>query len=267
MEPGIVLRKVSKRFSLAQPGGRALKHRLISRLHKSDQNVVAGVDLPREIWALKDVSLETVSGGGLGIIGPNGAGKSTLLRVMAGILVPSEGTVMRQGRIATVMGRGLGFHDELTGEENLYLNASLFGLSRREIEDHYEQIVAFSELGSQIELPLKWYSSGMRARLGFAIAFHVPAEIYLLDETLAAGDARFRKKCFEHLLDLKEQRRTIVCVTHSLEMIRELCEQALLLVNGQVRAFGDSEGVLQQYEPSPEGQSRALAGSERKRKR
>ena len=243
----VVLDRVSKRFSLDRPDAQSLKDRVLRLFGGTPQSAEAPRGL-REIWALREVSLEVEPGETLGIIGPNGAGKSTLLRVMAGILPPTEGRVLRRGRPTAVMGKGLGFHPELTGEENLYLNASLFGLSRTEIRRLHPRIVEFSELGPWIRMPLKWYSSGMQARLAFAIAFHIPADLFLIDEALSAGDAHFREKCFRHLLGIKERGSTIVLVTHSERTLQQMCDRALLLVDGRVQALGDPKEVLSQYE-------------------
>lgn len=247
MKVALSLQKVSKRFLFRYPGGKRLKDQLISRLRGDHLSFI------REIWALWEVDLEVEAGTAVGIIGPNGAGKSTLLRIMAGILAPTSGTVIRHGRVATVMGRGIGFSNELTGEENLYLNAALFGMSRQEIEKCFKEIVEFSELGARLSLPIKWYSSGMRARLAFAIAFHVPAEIFVIDEALTAGDADFRRKCLNHLLRLKKKGHTIVCTSHSLPLLRDLCDRVVLLVEGEIRADGPPEAVLSLYERSPKG--------------
>lgn len=242
MKVALSLQKVSKRFLFRYPGGKRLKDQLISRLRGDHLSFI------REIWALWEVDLEVEAGTAVGIIGPNGAGKSTLLRIMAGILAPTSGTVIRHGRVATVMGRGIGFSNELTGEENLYLNAALFGMSRQEIEKCFKEIVEFSELGARLSLPIKWYSSGMRARLAFAIAFHVPAEIFVVDEALTAGDISFKDKCINRLKELKRSGKTIVCASHSTGTLQELCDRVVLLLSGRIEAMGSPDEVLSRYE-------------------
>jgi ABC-2 type transport system ATP-binding protein len=237
----IELRRVSKVFRLRHNAARSLKVRLIGLYNRRHRERV------EEFWALREVDLTVRPGECLGLIGPNGSGKSTLLRVMAGILPPTTGEVVVRGRVAPMIELGVGFHPDLTGEENIYLNASLFGLSRRDTEAVYRDVVAFSELGRFIDQPVKSYSSGMYMRLGFSIAVHLTADILLIDEILAVGDEAFQQKCLKRMAEFRERGTTIVLVSHSLGMIEEMCDRACLLARGRLEADGDPEKVVARY--------------------
>ncbi len=200
-----------------------------------------------EFWALKDLDLTVRRGETLGIIGRNGSGKSTLLRMLAGITPPTEGSVACSGKISTLLELGAGFQQELTGLENIFLNATILGLRRREIEKKMKQIVEFAELGDFIDTQLKVYSSGMYVRLGFAIAIHVDFDILLVDEILAVGDAPFQRKCMERIEGFRKQGRTIVIVTHSMDTVRGMCDRAIWLEDGRVEFSGPAGSVVDMY--------------------
>lgn len=206
-----------------------------------------------EFWALKDVSFSVEKGDRVGILGLNGAGKSTLLKVIAGVFKPTEGTVKKSGKVAPLIELGAGFESEYTGAENIYLNGALLGYSREFIEEKYNEIVTFSELGEFIDVPVKNYSSGMRARLGFSIATTVSPEILILDEVLSVGDAKFRKKSEKKIMDMFDEGVTVLFVSHSLEQVRRLCNKAMILDHGKLIAYGDIEEVADYYETMLDG--------------
>src|SRR5213596_2731594 len=186
-------------------------------------------------WALRDVSVDIDAGHTMGLLGPNGAGKTTLLKVIAGILRPTEGRVVTRGRIATLLALGAGFHAELTGRENVYLNASILGLSRQQIDRLFDDIVGFAELEDFIDTQVKFYSSGMYVRLGFAVAVHVDPAILLVDEVLAVGDIAFQSKCLRKVESFQGEGRTIVLVTHAPDLVLRVCDEAIMLEHGGVK--------------------------------
>ena len=199
-------------------------------------------------WALHDVSLEVAPGEVIGLIGPNGAGKSTLLKLLARVTLPTEGRIELRGRMATLLEVGTGFHPELTGRENVFLNGAILGLRRQEIERRFDEIVAFSGVEAFIDTPVKRYSSGMFVRLGFAVAAHLDAEIMLVDEVLAVGDAGFQRKCLNKIHDLTVQEgRTIVFVSHNLAWVERLCDRVFLIEHGTVGAAGPVAKVIAGY--------------------
>ena len=200
-----------------------------------------------EFWSLNDVSVEIEEGTVYGLIGHNGCGKSTLLRMMAGIYKPTKGTVRTEGRISALLELGAGFHPELTGRENVYLNASILGLPHKETDRLFDDIVAFSGLESFIDSPVKHYSSGMFVRLGFSVAVHVNPQILLIDEVIAVGDEEFQRRCFEHLASLRNRGVTIVLVTHSLPIVQTMCDRATWIDHGVVQATGNAIDVVGQY--------------------
>lgn len=233
--------------------GLSLRYRLVKERPKTLQEYVIrllkGKRLEHEgFWALRNVSLEVKKGETLGIIGPNGAGKSTLLKVVARVLKPTEGFVTVKGRIAPLIELGAGFDMELTGVENVYLNASILGLRRQEIRERFASIVNFSELGDFIYSPLKSYSSGMVARLGFSIATEVEPDILIIDEVLAVGDERFRRKCDERIKRFRDRGTTILFVSHNMNEIKRLCDNVLWLDHGMPRMYGDPESVTEEYQ-------------------
>ena len=201
----------------------------------------------REIEALRDVSFDIAHGSVLGVVGVNGAGKSTLMRTIAGIVPPTRGRVEVNGRVSTLLALGVGFNGRLTGRENVVLGGLAAGFTRDEIEARYQEIAEFAELGEFMDMPMRTYSSGMYGRLAFSVAVHTDPDILLIDEALAAGDARFKRKSFERIRELCEQARTILIVSHALRSIRELCTEAIWLQNGQVAMWDDAAAVVGAY--------------------
>ena len=207
----------------------------------------AATHVSQEIWALRDLDLEVKSGQALGIIGRNGAGKSTLLKILSHITEPTEGRAEIRGRVASLLEVGTGFHGELTGRENIQLNGAILGMTRAEIKRKFDDIVDFSEIGRFLDTPVKRYSSGMYVRLAFAVAAHLEPEILVVDEVLAVGDANFQKKCLGKMEDVAGQGRTVLFVSHNLNVIRTLCPRAVLLEGGRIKADGPAHEVLQGY--------------------
>ena len=200
-----------------------------------------------EFWAVRDASLAVKGGSTFGIVGPNGSGKSTLLKCLAGVLVPDKGAVTVRGRFSALLELGAGFHPDLTGRENISLNGAILGMSRREILQKLDQIVEFSGLERFIDSPVKNYSSGMVVRLGFAIAINVDPEILLIDEVLAVGDESFQQRCFEKIISLRNDGRTIVLVSHGLSQVAQLCQEVAWIEGGQIRDIGRGLDVVQRY--------------------
>ncbi len=232
---------VSVRYLLTREKPKTLQEYLIQRL-KGRKTI------REDFWALRDISIDVAQGEALGIIGSNGAGKSTLLKVIAGVLKPTEGLVSVNGKIAPLIELGAGFDMELTGAENIYLNASILGLSRKEIGRKFRDIVVFSELGEFIYSPLKSYSSGMVARLGFSIATEVDPAVLIIDEILAVGDEHFRKKCNERIREFKEKGTTMLLVSHNMNDIEKLCSKVMWLDHGQIHEAGaDVAGTIKRY--------------------
>ena len=198
-------------------------------------------------WALKDVSFDVKQGEVVGIIGRNGAGKSTLLKILCRITEPTTGRVGIRGRVASLLEVGTGFHPDLSGRENIYLNGAVLGMKRREIERHFDEIVTFAEVEKFIDTAVKRYSSGMYVRLAFAVAAHLNPEILLVDEVLAVGDASFQRKCLGKMNEVTRSGRTVLLVTHNLSVIPQLCERAVLLRHGRVAACGPAQEVLDSY--------------------
>ena len=201
-----------------------------------------------EFWALRDVSFELEAGDRLGILGFNGAGKSTLLKVIAGVFKPSEGKVERKGVLAPLIELGAGFDPQYTGKENIYLYGACLGYSHKFIDEKLEEIIDFSELREFIDVPLKNYSSGMKARLGFAIATIVEPDMLILDEVLSVGDAKFKKKSEDRLMKLMEKGVTVLFVSHNTEQVQRICNKAIILEKGKIICSGDVEKVTKEYE-------------------
>ena len=198
-------------------------------------------------WALNDVSFEIPKGSTFGIIGTNGSGKSTLLKCLTGILTPDKGSITINGEIAALLELGAGFHPELSGRENIFLNGAILGMTRKQIEDRYDEIVAFSELERFIDTPVKNYSSGMTVRLGFAIAINVNPEVLIIDEVLAVGDTNFQQKCREKIEDFRQQGKTIILVSHGLADVANICDEVLWLDNGITRKVGKAVDIVSRY--------------------
>lgn len=233
----VVVDNVSKKFRLYAERPPSLKHKLLS----------SSKGKPRDHWALKNVSLEVPEGSMYALIGHNGSGKSTLLRMIAGIYKPTSGTITTNGRISALLELGAGFHPDLTGRENVYLNASLMGLSRKEIDGVMESIIDFSGVEAFIDNPVKHYSSGMYVRLGFAVAVHVNPKILIIDEVIAVGDEQFQRKCMDHLYSLRKEGVTIIVVTHATGLVRSMCDRALWLDHGVPMLEGTAIDVTNAY--------------------
>jgi ABC-type polysaccharide/polyol phosphate transport system ATPase subunit len=217
------------------------------RSHTLKEKVLSRRTRYREFWALKDINLEVPEGSTLGIVGPNGSGKSTLLKTMARILTPNRGTVTVNGRMSSLLELGTGFHPDLTGRENLFLGGSLLGHSRRDVERLFDDIVDFAGIGRFIDMPVKNYSSGMYARLAFSLAISVDPEILLLDEVLSVGDESFQRRCFERMAEFREDGRTVVFVSHSLDAVQMLCTRGAWIEDGVIREVGDAPKVIASY--------------------
>jgi ABC-type polysaccharide/polyol phosphate transport system ATPase subunit len=225
---------VSKRFVIRKD--KSLKERIVnfgrSRRHKDD------------FWALRDITLDIPAGSSVGLVGANGSGKSTLLKVIGGIIQPNDGEVVRRGRLAALLELGAGFHPDLTGRENVYLNASILGLSQKQTDEYFDSIVEFSEIADFIDTQVKFYSSGMYVRLAFAIAVHVDPDILLIDEVLAVGDEPFQQKCMDKIREFQRDGRTIVFVSHSAAQVEDLCDRVVVLSHGRVVFDGETtEGI------------------------
>jgi ABC-type polysaccharide/polyol phosphate transport system ATPase subunit len=197
--------------------------------------------------ALHNISFTLGRGESLGVIGRNGAGKSTLLKLVAGVLDPDDGVVQVDGRVAALMDLGVGFHPELTGEENIRFSAAMLGFGRHELKDYTEKIIAFAELGDFIKRPIKTYSSGMSVRLAFAVAVHVDPDVLIIDEVLSVGDLRFQAKCIDKIVNFKNRGKTILFVSHALPQVSQLCDRALWLEQGRVLFEGAADEVVQAY--------------------
>lgn len=202
----------------------------------------------REIfWALKNVSFDVSPGEIVGVMGPNGAGKTTILKLASNVTEPTSGEFEVRGRVVPLIELNAGFHTELSGRENVYMNASILGLSRREIKKKFDDIVAFAGLEAFIDQPIKKYSSGMFARLGFSVAIHAEPEVLLVDEVLAVGDAEYQKKCVGKILDFKKKGAAVLFVSHSMRLIEELCSRVILLKKGEIAYAGPVQGISEQY--------------------
>lgn len=212
--------------------------------------LVKGQLLFQEFWALRHISFELEKGDSLGIVGLNGSGKSTLLKVIAGVLKPTDGHIYTGGSIAPMLELGAGFDDDLSAEENVYLNGAILGYSRSYMAEKYEQILAFAELEDFTQIPLKNFSSGMKARLGFAIATMNVPDILILDEVLSVGDHKFQEKSFGRVQEILDSGATVLFVSHSAEQVRKICTKALWLSGGEIKMYADAQSVCTEYERS-----------------
>jgi ABC-2 type transport system ATP-binding protein len=233
--PAIEVHDVSKRFRIYREKPTSLKQRLLTSRSRAE-----------DFWALRDVALEVGEGSTFGLIGHNGSGKTTLLKCVAGILRPTSGAILQRGRLAALLELGAGFHPELTGRENVYLNASFLGLSRKQTDAAFDDIVAFAELERFIDTEVKFYSSGMLVRLGFAVAVYVEPDVLLIDEVLAVGDEAFQAKCLNRVREFQREGRTIVLVTHALDTVTEICDRAAMLHHGELHAIGMPAEVVRE---------------------
>lgn len=249
MDPVIEVKHVSKSFTIDhRPLYETFRDTLAGWWRKPYQALRGRGEISHEkFWALKDVSFSVEPGERVGIIGRNGAGKSTLLKIMSQITYPTAGQIHLRGRVASLLEVGTGFHAELTGRENIYLNGSILGMKQSEIRSKFDEIVSFAEIGKFLDTPVKRYSSGMYVRLAFAVAAHLEPEILLVDEVLAVGDMAFQKKCLGKMQDISRSGRTILFVSHNLGAIKQLCSTAILLDQGVMRARGEAKDVIEQY--------------------
>lgn len=242
MKPILEIKNISKKFRIQHGNQRYLS------LRDSISNVFTSkYDKKEDFWALKDICFDVYPGDCIGIVGKNGAGKSTLLKILSKITPPTSGSIISRGRIASLLEVGTGFHPELTGRENVYLNGSIMGLRKSEIDKQFDAIVDFSGVEKFLGTPLKNYSSGMQLRLAFAVAAHLEPEILIIDEVLAVGDAEFQKKCMGKMNDVSKSGRTILFVSHNMGALKKLCTKGVLLEKGGVTALGDIEEIAYKY--------------------
>jgi ABC-2 type transport system ATP-binding protein len=236
-ENSIEVTNITKSFKVYLDKGSTLKEKVLFRNRRKYEK--------REV--LKGISFAVKKGTGVGLIGQNGCGKSTTLKLLTKIMYPDTGKIEMLGRVSSLIELGAGFHPDMSGRENIYINASIFGLSRTEINEKLESIIMFSELGDYIDNPIRTYSSGMYMRLAFSVAIHVDADILLIDEILAVGDVAFQDKCFEKLKEIKRNGTTIVIVSHSLNQIEEICEESIWIKEGLIQMKGEPRVVHEQY--------------------
>lgn len=258
MTPAIEVENLSKRYviyhenqgaysTIVDSVTRGVKKMWQSCLHPLRKRKTPPSRSSEEFWALKGVNLSLMQGDRIGILGKNGAGKSTLLKILSRIVEPSQGKLKIRGRMASLLEVGTGFHPELTGRENIFLNGAILGMGRHEIRKKFDEIVAFSEVSRFLDTPVKYYSSGMYARLGFAIAAHLDPDILIVDEVLAVGDAPFQAKCLAKMQDQSQAGRTVIFVSHNTAAILQLCNKGVVLESGMVKASGDIEPCVDAY--------------------
>ena len=257
----IKIENLKKRYMLGAIGGRTLNAELQSwwarKRGKEDPNTQIGQDTSRygeTFWALNGINLEIKKGEAVGIIGANGAGKSTLLKILSRVTAPTEGDVWIDGRVASMLEVGTGFHGELTGRENIYMNGAILGMTRKEVDAKIESIIDFSECRQFIDTPVKRYSSGMYVKLAFAVASHLDAEIMVMDEVLAVGDMKFQKKCLGKMGDEAKGGKTVLYVSHNMATIRKLCNRCIVLQNGRIIFCGDVEKAIDVYMDNASGE-------------
>ena len=236
-EDRIIVEHVYKSFNIYMDKANSLKEKLLfwNRNKKEKREV------------LKDINLTIKNGEAVGLIGVNGSGKSTLLKLMTKIIYPNQGKITTNGKLTSLLELGAGFHPDFSGRENIYFNASIFGLTRKKIDERLDKIIEFSELGSYIDNPVRTYSSGMYMRLAFAVAINVDADILLVDEVLAVGDQHFQDKCIAKMKEVKEEGKTMVFVTHSLSTVKDFCNRAIWLSNGEIKMDGEPDTVIDKY--------------------
>ena len=233
----IEVRNITKKFKIYYDKGKMLKEKVLFWKRNRYE----------EHWVLNGISFEIKKGESVGLIGHNGCGKSTTLKILTGIMYPDSGIVELKGRVSSLLELGAGFHPDMSGRENIYINASIFGLSKKEIDRRIHDIIEFSELGDYIDNPVRTYSSGMYMRLAFSVAINVDADILLIDEILAVGDVNFQAKCFNKLMEIKKRGTTIVLVSHSTDQIEQICERSIWIHEGKIRADGEPRDVHKQY--------------------
>jgi lipopolysaccharide transport system ATP-binding protein len=243
--PAITVEKVSKQFRLGHAQGGMLREALVNSFQSAWKKREA--DERKTLWALRDIDFQVSAGEVLGIVGRNGAGKSTLLKILSRITRPTSGSIRVRGKVASLLEVGTGFHEELTGRENVYLSGCILGMSKKRIDSKLDEIVAFSEIETFIDTPIKHYSSGMKMRLGFAVAANLESEILIVDEVLAVGDGQFQRKCLQAMSDLHSSGRTVLFVSHNLAAVTSLCSRAIWIERGQMREDGRPSDVIKSY--------------------
>ena len=256
MKPVITVEGISKRYMLGAIDRHTFRDEMLYRWHRlrgrNPAEFLGKVNRPDqqgrgEFWALKDVSFSVDQGEVVGLIGGNGAGKSTMLKILTRITEPTSGRAMIRGRVGSLLEVGTGFHPELTGRENIYMNGAILGMKTREIDTKFDEIADFSGVEKFIDTPVKRYSSGMYVRLAFAVAAHLEPEVLLIDEVLAVGDAAFQKKCLGKMGEIARGGRTILFVSHNTKAVRDLCTRCVWFENGQIRKMGDTDGIVSEY--------------------
>lgn len=237
-EDKIIVENVTKSFNVYYDRANTVKERLLFLFtrNKKEKRTV-----------LKNINIKIKEGECVALIGTNGSGKSTLLKLMTKIIYPNEGKILTNGKLTSLLELGAGFHPDFSGRENIYFNASIFGLTRKEIDNRLNDIIEFSELGTFIDNPVRTYSSGMYMRLAFSVAINVDADILLIDEILSVGDEHFQNKCFEKMKELREQGKTMVFVTHSMQSVKNLCDRAIWLKDGEIKMDGKTDEVVEEY--------------------
>ena len=254
----IKVENLFKQYQLGQVSTGTISHDLNRWFHKirgkeDPYEIITGENAREEkgtsnyVWALKDINFDVKQGEVLGIIGRNGAGKSTLLKILSKVTSPTKGTIKIRGRIASLLEVGTGFHPELTGRENIFLNGAILGMTKAEIRSKFDEIVAFSGVEKYIDTPVKRYSSGMYVRLAFAVAAHLEPEILIVDEVLAVGDAEFQKKCLGKMKDVSNQGRTVIFVSHNLVAVKSLCQRGILMERGGITFMGSADETVEHY--------------------
>jgi lipopolysaccharide transport system ATP-binding protein len=251
MKPIVKVEGVSKQFRIQRGASFAryptLRESLVRRLRSAFTRSGNNGTGESTLWALKDASFEVMPGEVMGIIGPNGAGKSTLLKILSRIIEPTSGRVELYGRVASLLELGTGFHPDLSGRENVYLNGAILGMKRREIDSKFDEIVAFAEVERFIDTAVKHYSSGMYLRLAFAVTAHLDPEVMIVDEVLSVGDASFQKKCLTKMDDATRSGRTVLLVSHSMQLVTQLCQRAILMTEGRIQKLGPAVDVVAHY--------------------
>ena len=237
-EYSIEVENVYKSFNVYLDKANSIKESLISFLKRNRR---------KKRIVLDGVSLKIKKGEAVALIGTNGSGKSTLLKLMTKIIYPNKGKIVTRGKLTSLLELGAGFHPDFSGRENIYFNASIFGLTKKEIDKRLDKIIEFSELGSYIDNPVRTYSSGMYMRLAFSVAINVDAEILLVDEILAVGDQHFQKKCLDKMKELKKEGKTMVFVTHSMDAVKALCDRAVWICDGKIRMDGAVDPIIEEY--------------------
>src|SRR3989338_6015753 len=254
-KPIIEVKNIGKKYNITHQKGSyiALRDVLMNVIKspfsflKTKVKQVAGFEKKEDFWALKDVSFDVKKGEVVGIIGANGAGKSTLLKILSQITPPTTGEIILRGRVGSLLEVGTGFHPELTGRENIFLNGAILGMTGREIRSRFDDVVGFSGVEKFLDTPVKHYSSGMYMRLAFSVAAHLLAEVLLVDEVLAVGDAAFQMKCLNKMSEISVTGRTVLFVSHNLEAVATLCTRCLLLVDGRVAHLGTPQECVERY--------------------